>query len=356
MTITAPGRVCLFGDHQDYLKLPVIACAINKRVLLSATKNNTNTLHLFMPDIHKERIIANNESFEYLEPGDHLGAAIKVLRRYGCIPSEGYNITVQSDIPINAGLSSSSAILVAWIHFLLKAFGCDRPITEQFIAQIAYEAEVKEHNSPGGRMDQYTIAIGDVLYLNTREEDSFERIGTQLEGLVVGVSGIGKNTTGVLGSVRANAEKAIAQVQTKDPSFDLYTAKRTQIQQYAPTISEALHPYFYAALENHCITLEALEAFKKDTIDYRLIGKLMYQHHCVLRDQLRITVPLIDTMIDAAMEAGAYGAKIVGSGMGGCITALTTNKNQEKVIQAIKQAGAQDAYVVKVAKGTQCHD
>ena len=38
LTISAPGRICLFGDHQDYLGLPVIACAIDRQVILTAEK------------------------------------------------------------------------------------------------------------------------------------------------------------------------------------------------------------------------------------------------------------------------------------------------------------------------------
>jgi galactokinase len=35
----ASGRTCLFGDHQDYLGLPVIACAINRNIKLTAVQN-----------------------------------------------------------------------------------------------------------------------------------------------------------------------------------------------------------------------------------------------------------------------------------------------------------------------------
>ena len=84
-----------------------------------------------MPDLASERIINISEGFEMLEPQDYFGSAIRVLRRYGCTPSKGYSITLKSNIPINAGVSSSSALVVAWVYFLLKAFGCDRPITSQ---------------------------------------------------------------------------------------------------------------------------------------------------------------------------------------------------------------------------------
>ena len=62
-------------------------------------------------------------------------------------------------------------------------------------------------------------------------------------------------------------------------------------------------------------------------------------------------MPRIDAMITAAIEAGAYGAKIVGSGGGGSICALASKKTENDVIRAIRKAGALDAYGVQVSKG-----
>ncbi|MNG26564.1 mevalonate kinase [compost metagenome] len=56
-------------------------------------------------------------------------------------------------------------------------------------------------------------------------------------------------------------------------------------------------------------------------------------------------------MINAALKSGAYGAKIVGSGGGGCIVAIAEPKNQEQVVQAILAAGAKEAYAVSVDPG-----
>ena len=155
VSVEAPGRICLFGDHQDYLGLPIIACAINRFVKFSAISNELEMFHLIMPDINSSRSFSIYESFENLMSGDHFASAIRVVRRYGCIPNKGYSITITGKIPINAGLSSSSAIVVAWVSFLLKTFGCSSVITDELIAEIAYKSEVIEHNAPGGKMDQY---------------------------------------------------------------------------------------------------------------------------------------------------------------------------------------------------------
>ena len=348
----APGRICLFGDHQDYLGLPVIACAINRSVILSSEENATGQFLIRMPDIKSERIILIDDSFASLDTGDHFASALRVVRRYGCIPDVGFDIELKSTIPINAGTSSSSAIIVAWIHFLLVAFGCNQEISASFIAQLAYEAEVLEHNSPGGKMDQYTIALGNIIYIDTGKSFSYENIGTELHGLILGVSGIPKQTIGLLGALKGKALEAIAQVQVAKHNFNLQMATLDDMEPLSEFISEELQPYFYAALKNHDITQKARKLFRKPSPDLKTIGQLMSEHHQVLKDILKITVPRIDAMISAALNAGAFGAKIVGSGGGGSMVALASSENIPAVIEAIKQAGAVNAYEVSVAKGT----
>ena len=353
ISLTAPARICLFGDHQDYLGLAVIACAINKFITLTATKNSSEILKLILPDINSERSIAISETFETLEKEDHFGSAIRVIKRHGAIIDSGYDITISGNIPINAGVSSSSAVLVAWVHFLLKAFGTDGEIIPEFISQLAYEAEVVEHNSPGGKMDQYTIGIGNIVFIETGARFNYEIIGESLDGMVLGESGIAKDTIGLLSILKSNAIKAIQIIQKNEADFVLENASIKDFEKHKKLLPEELIPFFYAAIQNHIITQKAFIEIKKSTLNYPVIGDLMNQHHTILRDHLKITVPKIDAMIDAAIKAGAYGAKIIGSGGGGCIVALCPNPLQKEISIAIKNAGAKNAYPVLVSKGTQ---
>ena len=76
-----------------------------------------------MLDLNQKETIALDSTTAVIEKGDFLRTALKVLRRFGCIPTQGYDIEIQGNIPINAGLSSSTALTIAWIHFLIEAFG-----------------------------------------------------------------------------------------------------------------------------------------------------------------------------------------------------------------------------------------
>jgi len=351
ITSLAPGRTCLFGDHQDYLGLPVIACAIDRDIKLTAEQNDTRTFVLNMVDINEVRTIPIDATFETLESRDYFASSMRVLRRNGCVPKVGYTITITGNIPINSGTSSSSALLMAWIRFLIEAFGVDREVTPEFISKIGYESEVLEHGEPGGMMDHFSIGVGNIVYINTKEPFSYEIIGTGLKGLITGVSGVPKETIGLIGEIKGNALMSIGIVKQNFPEFDLNTSQIEDIDKYRNCLPDRLIPFFEAALKNYHYTKEALKEFEEPVLDLKKIGALMNQHHEVLRDLLKITVPLIDNMINAALNAGAYGAKIVGSGGGGSIVVIADPAKEDQIIAAILKAGALEAYAVEVDPG-----
>jgi galactokinase len=347
LQIQSPGRICLFGDHQDYLNLPVIACAINRFITLKATVNHRGVFQIHMPDTQTHRQI----TLDTQEPEfdrDYLISALRVLRKKGVVCPQAYDVEISGNIPINAGLSSSSALVVGWLRFLCEV--SKHSVSPFELAQLAYETEVLEFNEPGGLMDQYTISIGQVIYIDTEPPTDYRILSDRLPGLIVGESGVPKQTLGVLGSLRAEAQEAVRMVRQQHPNFSLKEAKVSDILCYQDLLPANLRSFFAAAIENHSITQAAVKTFRETPLDIKKLGYLMNQHHAVLRDKLKITVPLIDKMIDAALEAGAYGAKIVGSGGGGSIVALSSADCQQDVIDAINKIG-KNAYAVKVSEG-----
>lgn len=347
----APGRVCLFGDHQDYLELPIIACAINRYIQLTATENNTEYFNINKVDINKKKRVHIHQEYEVLASGDYIASGLKVTRKYGCVPTAGYDIIISGNVAINSGTSSSSALIISWIQFLFETFGCNEPITSELISKVAYEAEVLEHYSSGGRMDQYSIGMGDIIYLETDENAFCKKIGSQLNGLIVAESGIPKPTLSLLKELKEKAQISLLKVKQKVKDFDVKKVKEKDIPLYAKYLSDDLQPYFYAAIANHCTTLEALQEFEKLELDTERIGELMTKHHNILKNYLDLTVPRIDDMINAALKAGAYGAKIVGSGRGGCIVILSPEGKEQQIIKKVNEAGAVNAYQVTVDAG-----
>jgi galactokinase len=345
--LKTPARVCLFGDHQDYLGLPVIAATINRFITLKADVISEEALHIHFLDIEKKRIIKYSEIDEAAQQNDFLLTALQVLKPYGCEPNQGYDISITGNIPINAGLSSSSSLVVLWIQFLLKAFGIKQKITSNWIAKIAYQIEVLEHKGPGGLMDQYIISIGNMLYIDSLTGD-YTLLNTGLSSLIIAESGVPKHTQNILKYLKTYALSAIDTVKNRHPEFDISQSNLSDYEKYQACVPEHLKVYFYAVLKNYDITKKALKLFKIQPLDVESIGALMTSHHIVLRDLLKITVPEIDKLIDCAMKNGALGAKIVGSGGGGCTVTLVKPEEKEAMITQLKSAGAKAVYEVKI--------
>ncbi|WP_162558679.1 galactokinase family protein [Robertkochia solimangrovi] len=345
--IIAPGRICLFGDHQDYLGLPVIACAIDRTIHLKAIPNTLSHFRINMPDID-QRFVINVDANDLGGSDKFFVAALRVLRRHGFIPANSYDLEVYGNIPINAGLSSSSALVVAWVAFLLKA--CGSEIDKQQVARLSYEAEVLEFSGPGGLMDMYSISLGEVIFLDT-VSGSHEVLKSSLGTFVIGVSGVAKETLAVLAAKGTLTKKAISQIQRAVPAFDLKESTVEDFDRYQELVDEDLLPLFEAAIKNYDITRKAHKLLKEEVLDLEILGALMYDHHRLLSENIGVSVPLVDAMVTAAMKSGAFGGKIVGSGGGGCMVAWCAPDKSEEVIRAIMDTGAADAFVVEVAKG-----
>ena len=102
-------------------------------------------------------------------------------------------------------------------------------------------------------------------------------------------------------------------------------------------------------LLNRDITLRAKGLLREKRPDHRMIGTLLNDHQTILRDVLHISTPKVDAMIDAALRAGALGAKINGSGGGGCMFAYAP-ENTEEVAAAVRTID--EALVVRIDRGT----
>ena len=350
MISKAPARVCLFGDHQDYLGLPVIACAINKYIVVEGVPNNTNYLIFNLTDLGQIVEINLDEDFSSLKKGDHIRHVIKTLKNNNININKGYDIKISSDIFINAGISSSSAFTVALISFFIKIFD-SKISSEELVAELAYQSEVVDQGGSGGRMDQYSISIGNTIFLETKSAFSFKKINNPIKNFIIANSGVKKQTDLILKNLKNKTINAVNTIKLKNPSFNLNKVSIKGIYEYENQLSKTSFNYIKAAVENHSITQAAYLEMTKKTSNFNNIGELMNRHHDILKNDLSITVPLIDEMIDSALKNGAYGAKIIGSGGGGSILILSNEKDQNKLINAMYSAGAKEVVKANVSGG-----
>ena len=343
----APGRVCFFGDHQDYLNLPVIAGTIDRFINIEGKPNGNDHLKIKLIDFDSQITINLNESMENIQKGDYLRSSIRVLKKRGILVNNGYDIEIKGDIPIKAGLSSSSALTVAWLRFLSIAAVNNNKFSNEQFAKWAYESEVLEFNEAGGLMDQYTISIGGILYINT-SNGSFRELNASLGTIIIGSSGIEKNTQDVLSRLKNNALKAINTIKKDYPNFKIQDAKKQDYYDLRKNLPFELHPYFYAAIFNYDITKNAILELENPVPDMTKIANLINAHQEILDKKLNNTPQEMIYMMKAAENAGAKATKIVGSGGGGCFFAMTNSQHKEKVVSAILGAGAVDAFSVNL--------
>jgi galactokinase len=351
LTISTPGRICLFGEHQDYLGLPVIAAAISRRVQIKGDHRDDTKIVIHLPDIGSElQMEVSDTRMPYLEKRDYFRSGYNVLIDRGLRFSKGIECTVNGNIPINSGTSSSSALLVTWIHFLSKMADNPHQFTAQELGELAFVAEIIEFNEPGGMMDHLSTAIGNAVYLEFEPKVTAEALQPNLGAFVLADSLEPKDTIGVLKRAKFARLDLIEKIKQHLPTFSLHTFETAETEQTKALLSNDEYALLSGTLRNRDILREALELFENQSMSDEKLGELLSEHHSILRDLLQISTPKIERMLAAALEAGALGGKINGSGGGGCMFVYAPN-NPEKVADAIDAVGGK-SYVIKIDQGT----
>lgn len=349
LTISTPGRICLFGEHQDYLHLPVIAAAISLRISIHGSVRADDRMVIQLPDIAKEISFSVSDDLKYEEERDYFRSGLNVLRRHGHRFSRGFDCVVHGNIPINAGTSSSSALTVSWIHFLSHVSDYPVRLSDEDIGKLAYEAEVLEFSEPGGMMDQYTTALGGLIFLESHPQIKIAPLTAPVGAFVLGNSHEQKDTKNILGSVKEEVSTAAQAVRKLDPDFSFHGTPVQALREVEGRMEKRQFQILEGTLLNRDITLRAKGLLREKRPDHRMIGTLLNDHQTILRDVLHISTPKVDAMIDAALRAGALGAKINGSGGGGCMFAYAP-ENTEEVAAAVRTID--EALVVRIDRGT----
>lgn len=360
LVASTPGRICLFGEHQDYLGLPVIAAAISRWMNIEASRLDPDgvpaEVRLSLPDVHIEkRFVIDRFPLDYTNKRDYFRSAMNVLHRDGLRFSADIEGRVWGNIPINAGTSSSSALIVTWLNLLSQLADEPRQYSPAQLAEMGYVAEVLEFGEPGGMMDHYSTAIGGVIYLESQpvirvESFPFSGADSGLGAFVLGDSGEPKDTIGILRHVKYGMLDAMAKMQGYNPAFAFEAMPAEAVTDYAHLLTPDELALVKGNLSDRDVLRQALAMFRSGTIDHTLLGQLLTTHQTSLREAKRVSTPKIDRMIDGALQAGALGGKINGSGGGGCMFAYAP-LNTDAVAEAIQQAGGK-AYIIPVAEGT----
>jgi len=355
LKISTPGRICLFGEHQDYLGLPTIAAAISRRISIEGTYRNDTQIIIHLPDLNAKESFFLSETLPYSKGRDYFRSTINVLKRRGFVFSRGLECKVHGNIPINSGTSSSSALIVSWANFLTRHADNPTEVSPKELGEIANAAEVLEFGEPGGMMDHYSTAIGNVIYLESTPKIYVEGQQPQLGTFVLGDSQQPKDTLGILARCRFGMEAIIQKVTEYDPTFSIFTTPYAQAAHYSSLLNNDELGLLKANLEDRDILRTGKELLIQSQLaangDFdKEFGQLLYRHFENLRDHKRTSTEKINRMIDASMKAGALGGKINGSGGGGCMFMYAPD-HAEAVAEAITREGG-IPYIITVDEGS----
>ncbi|WP_336357777.1 mevalonate kinase [Haloarcula sp. CGMCC 1.6347] len=294
VTSSAPGKVYLFGEHAVVYGEPAVPCAIERRVHVTATEIDEGLR------IHANDLQLDGFTVEYSGDGEshpdvdvaeslveagmgYVNEAVAQARDAADAPEAGFEISVEGDIPLGAGLGSSAALVVAAIDAATRELGVELPASE--IADRAYQVEHEVQDGQASRADTFCSAMGGAVRV---EGDDCRRLdGIDTLPFVIGYDG-GAGDTGAL----------VAGVRNLRDKYDFA----------ADTV---------AAIGDIVREGEAV----LETGDYERLGELMDFNHGLL-SALGVSSRSLDSMVWAARDADAHGAKLTGAGGGGCIVAL----------------------------------
>ncbi|MFE9688938.1 galactokinase [Micromonospora sp. NPDC005806] len=342
----APGRVNLIGEHTDYNDGFVLPFALPLRTVVAAAAWDDErwTVWSELDDDPVEFGPAEAD-----EPGRVIGWAAYVagvvwaLRAAGwAVP--GARLAIASDVPVGSGLSSSAAIEAAVLAALVELGGLD--LAAERRPRLAQRAENDYVGAPTGIMDQSAVIRGrpgHALFLDCRTEQ-VEHIPFDLDA----------------------AGLAMLVIDSRAPHRHAdgeYAARRRSCEQAARTLGvPALRDVDIADLDAALASLDDDETRRRVrhvvTEDQRVldtvtllragripdVGPLLTASHASMRDDFEITVPEIDIAVEAALAAGAYGARMTGGGFGGCVLALVDASAADAVAAAVTVAYAERGF------------
>jgi galactokinase len=319
VTASAHGRVNLIGEHTDYNDGFVLPTCIPQATRVELTSAGGNTVRVRSNQYRDEFVFELGAEKARKHWADYVQGVTFVLAREG-FRLGGFDVRIDSNIPIGSGLSSSAALEVALLKGLAGLFSLDLHDGKR-IARLGQMAENDFAGARVGIMDQMVCALGkrdEALFIDTRDL-SVERIPLPADeaALVVISSGVShSNAHGGYNRRRAECEAACE-------ALGISKLREAGLNDLARI--EAL-PETLARRARHVITenarvLEAVGALQNK--DMAKLGRLFSESHSSMRDDYEVSVPEIDLLVELAERCdGVFGARLTGGGFGGSIVAL----------------------------------
>ena len=339
----APGRLNLIGEHTDYNEGYVLPFALPERVV-AAVSPGPGAGWTVSSEFATEPV-----SFAAPEPGSVEGWAGYVAGVVWALRDAGFEvpparIALASDVPVGAGLSSSHAMECAVLTALADLGGLDLPLADR--PHLVQRTENVFVGAPTGIMDQSAslrCRAGHALFLDCRsfdvEQIPFDVAAEGLAVLVLNSNAPHQHSDGDYGARRKSCEEAarlLGVPALRDVSVDDLPSALAQLD------DEVMRRRVRHVVTEDQRVLDTVALLHSGRI--REIGPLLTASHASMRDDFEITVAEVDVAVEAALLAGAYGARMTGGGFGGCVLALVDADRADATAAAVATAYAKHGF------------
>ena len=305
----AVGKIILFGEHAVVYGKPAIAIPVQGLHTDVTISNNSNkTIQIHAKDI------GLNSSMENLSVENPIRQAIELSLIAMKKESVGFDLSIQSTIPVASGMGSGAAVSVAIVKAFQNYF--DFSLSLNQINQIAYEVEKIHHGTPSG-IDNTTITFEKPVYYQKEKPIGFLPVHGDYH-FIIANSGVQASTKEVVLGVKNRFEKSPKKYQLFFDQIGLICENAKQSLQIG---------------------------------DVLRVGELMNENQTLLQE-ISVSSPILESLLNTAREAGAMGAKLSGAGVGGNIIALVSEDVLDDVCVALEKGGSKHVFRT-ILKGSQ---
>jgi len=298
--IRSPGRANIIGEHTDYNDGLVLPFAIDKRIFFYATKANVETSNIYSGDLDVLEKDIENKSNGFLQ---YFHSVLQTIKEH--IPKDWhFNISFGGNLPIGAGVSSSSAITCGFIAVCNQLYNLD--LSKSEIVQYAFTAE-RGAGVEGGMMDQFSIVFGEhqkVICLDCADKSWFDLdINPGENEFVLINTNVQHQLADSAYNVRVNECKiGLAQIKQREMNVNGF---RDIQHAHLSYLSVPIYNRIKHVIEENQRVLHAVEAIKQN--DMVQLGKLLDS------------------------------SRMMGGGFGGCVIALLEKDSAKGIIQRWKE-------------------
>lgn len=359
----APGRVNIIGEHTDYNGGYVLPCTVNFGTYLAIAPAHNDKFRFESTDYtYKAEVdisdLKNKHDDEWV---NYVLGAIDQFSQKSVKFTQGINFLYSGDIPGGAGLSGSASVELVTAVALNDILDTGFLMTDLIkMSHLAESNFVGEHNSI---LDQFAVGLGDAstaIFLNCRTLE-YELVPFDLKDHAIIIINTNKPRQSAISLIKermAECRKALEDLKkVKVGMVDLSDITLEEFERFGPAIEDAIafRRARHVVSENNRV-MQAVSALKRG--DLTALGQLMNDSHESLRHDYQVTGVELNTIVNAARKVkGVLGARMTGTGLGGCAVTIVDKRYIEAVINKVGQAYEKEIglkplfYVAELGKG-----